>query len=86
VDAIVVGPALADGRRRTGVRPTSSGPACEDGASPTEDRMSELEHPSHDDKDENISLVRSTLGFAATAVVSLVGMFLILIWNHQGGF
>ena len=48
--------------------------------------MSELEHPSHDDKDENISLVPSTVGFAAAAVVSLVGMFLIIIWNHGGGF
>jgi hypothetical protein len=48
--------------------------------------MSELEHPSHDDKDENISLVPSTVGFAVTAVVSLIGMFAIMIWNYNGGF
>lgn len=47
--------------------------------------MSDIEHPSHDD-DENINLVPSTLGFAATALVSLVGMFLIMIWNYNGGF
>jgi hypothetical protein len=48
--------------------------------------MSEIEHPSHDHDEEEISLVNSTVGFAVTTVVSLVGMFLIMIWNYNGGF
>jgi hypothetical protein len=48
--------------------------------------MSEIEHPSHDDHDENISLVNSTLGFALSTVVAFVGMFAIIIYNHNGGF
>lgn len=48
--------------------------------------MSEIEHPSDDDHGENISLVNSTLGFALSAVLSLVGMFAIIVYNHNGGF
>lgn len=47
--------------------------------------MSDIEHPSHDHEEE-ISLVGSTVGFAVSAVVSLVGMFLIMFWNYHGGF
>ncbi|MEV4418425.1 hypothetical protein AB0L40_00435 [Patulibacter sp. NPDC049589] len=52
----------------------------------TEDRMSDIEHPNKDHEDENISLVPSTVSFAVSAVVALVGMFLILIYNYNGGF
>jgi hypothetical protein len=48
--------------------------------------MSDIEHPSEDHEDENISLVNSTVGFGVAAVVALVGMFTILIYNYNGGF
>lgn len=47
--------------------------------------MSKIDHPS-EDKDENVNLVPSTIGFALTAVASLAGMFAIMIWNYNGGF
>jgi hypothetical protein len=48
--------------------------------------MSEIEHPSEDDHGENISLFNSTLGFSVSAVIAFVGMFVVLIYNHNGGF
>lgn len=48
--------------------------------------MSEIEHPSENDHGENISLVNSTLSFALSAVLTLVGMVAIMIYNHNGGF
>lgn len=46
--------------------------------------MSDIEHPSHDD--EQINLVPSTVGFAVSAVVGVVGMIAILLFNFHGGF
>jgi hypothetical protein len=72
---------------RRSTRRSAGRPPCEDGGlTTTEDRMSDIEHPSNDHEDENISLVNSTLGFAASAVVALVGMFGIILYNHFGGF
>jgi hypothetical protein len=46
--------------------------------------MSNIDHPGH--KDEQVKLGPITLLFAISNVIAFVGMFLVMIWNHQGGF
>lgn len=46
--------------------------------------MSDIDHPSH--KDEHVKLGPITLLFSVSTVIAFVGMFLAMIWNHQGGF
>jgi hypothetical protein len=40
----------------------------------------------HHDQPETVTVTASVLAFGTTAVLSLVGMALILIYNHNGGF
>jgi hypothetical protein len=46
--------------------------------------MSDIDHPAH--KDEQIKLFPTTLLFSVSMVVAFAGMFLIMIYNHFGGF